>query len=89
MKFVIEIKELDSAPKEWTVRSNWPSTGLYKVKNESYSLYQVLETGVGYISYPEMFMTTPYVEAGESVSEGLLLKAIAAASHASVLKGAV
>lgn len=85
-KYVIEINELDSAPKEWTTRSNWPSNGFYRVKDESYSLYRVRENTVDYISYPETFLTTPYIEPGESVSESLLLKAIAAASRAEVLK---
>lgn len=85
MKYVIEINELDLAPKEWTIRSNWPSEGFYRVKNESFSLYHVRENSVDYISYPETFLTTPYIEQGELVSESLLLKAIAAAAQAKVL----
>lgn len=87
MKYVIEIHELDLAPVEWNKKESWPHNGLFTVKNESYSLYYVQEgsDSVGYISYPEFFKKTPYAEAGEAVSETLLLKAIAAAAHAKVL----
>lgn len=87
MKYVIEIHELDTVPTEWNKRESWPHIGLFTVKNESYSLYHVSNESdsVGYISYPELFKKTPYVEAGEAVSETLLLKAIAAAAHAKVL----
>ncbi len=87
MKYVIEIHELDVAPTEWIRKSSWPHAGLFTVKSEGYSLYHVTDESesVAYISYPDLFKKTPYVEAGESVSESLLLKAIAAASHAKVL----
>jgi len=87
MKYVIEIYELDSVPAEWDKKKSWPHTGLFTVKSESYSMYHVTDSSehVGYITNPEFFKKTPYVEAGESVSEMLLLKAIAAASHAKVL----
>ena len=88
MKYIIEIKELDRAPEDWNKRSSWPAVGLYTVKNESYSLYHVSDKSesVGYISFPDYFKQTPYEDKGESVSEALLLKAIAAASRAEVLK---
>jgi hypothetical protein len=87
MKYVIEIKEIDEAPKEWSIASNWPCAGLYTAKNESYSMYLVLEGvhNVSYISNPEFFKSVPLKETGEAVSESLLLKAIAAAAHAKVL----
>lgn len=87
MKYVIEIKEIDEVPKEWTLASNWPSTGLYTAKNEACSMYLVLKGmhNVSYISNPEFFKSVPLKETGEAVSESLLLKAIAAAAHAKVL----
>lgn len=87
MKYVIEIKELYEAPKEWSVSTNWPGSGLYTVKSESYSMYLVMDgmTSVAFISNPEFFKSVPFKEPGESVSESLLLKAIAAAAHAKVL----
>jgi hypothetical protein len=85
MKYVIEIKELEAPPKDWQHRTNWEGDGLYTVKSESFSLYYVYQHGVQYLSYPEQLMKNPLVESGESVSESLLLKAIAAAAHAKVL----
>jgi hypothetical protein len=86
MKYIIEVKELDSAPKEFTNKDLWPGPGLYKVKDENYSLYHVHATGVNYLSCPDDLLTTPYQDRGEAVSESLLLRAIAAASRAEVLK---
>lgn len=65
MKYVIEIHELDLAPVEWNKKESWPHTGLFTVKNESYSLYHVSNESdsVGYISYQEIFKKTPYVDA--------------------------
>ncbi len=87
MKYVIEIHELDVAPTDWNLKKSWPHVGLFTAKNESYSMYHVTNESehVAFISYPEFFKKTPYVEAGEAVSESLLLKAIAAAAHAKVL----
>lgn len=86
MKYVVEIKEIDKPPAEWRTRSSWPEDGLYMAKKMDFSLYYVYEHGVQYISYPRSFLNTPFKEQGESVSESLLLKAIAAASRAEVLK---
>lgn len=86
MKYVIEIKEIDKPPADWSTRSEWPEAGLYMAKSEDFALYYVYEHGVQYISYPRSFLNTPFNEQGESVSESLLLKAIAAASRAEVLK---
>lgn len=85
MKYIIEITQVDSCPENWQVKESWPSVGLYQVKGETYSLYQVYQHGVGYISNQDAFTSTPYEELGEAVSESLLLKAIAAAAHAKVL----
>jgi hypothetical protein len=85
MKYVVEIKEIDKQPAEWSTRTGWPEAGFYMVKGEDFSLYYVYEHGVQYISYPRSFLNTPFKEQGESVSESLLLKAIAAAAHAKVL----
>lgn len=87
MKYVIEIKEVDEAPKDWSVSSSWPGAGLYTAKNESYSMYLVMDgmNNVAFIGNPEFFKSVPLKESGEAVSESLLLKAIAAAAHAKVL----
>jgi len=87
MKYVIEIHELDTVPAEWNKRESWPHVGLFTAKTETYSMYHVTNESehVAFITYPEFFKRTPYVEAGEAVSESLLLKAIAAAAHAKVL----
>lgn len=85
MKYIIEITEVDSCPENWPERKAWPSNGLYQVKGESSAIYQVYSYGVGYISNAEMVTLKPYEELGESISESLLLKAIAAAAQAKVL----
>jgi hypothetical protein len=85
MKYIIEITQVDSCPENWQDKKSWPSSGLYQVKGEEFALYQVYQYGVGYISYPDVFTSTPYEELGKAVSESLLLKAIAAAAHAKVL----
>jgi len=85
MKYIIEITQVDVCPQEWQKKESWPSIGLYQVKDETYALYQVYQHGVQYISYPDVFTVTPYIERGEAVSESLLLKAIAAAAQAKVL----
>lgn len=85
MKYIIEITQVDVCPQEWQKKESWPSIGLYQVKDETYALYQVYQHGVQYISYPDAFTVTPYIERGEAVSESLLLKAIAAAAQAKVL----
>jgi hypothetical protein len=85
MKYIIEITQVDVCPQEWQKKESWPSIGLYQVKNETYALYQVYQHGVQYITYPDAFTATPYIERGEAVSELLLLKAIAAAAQAKVL----
>ena len=86
MKYVIEIIEVPTCPTDWTIKSNWPGPGIYKAKTEGHCLYQVYEHGVNYIAQPDELLRTPYKDQGEAVSESLLLKAIAAASRAEVLK---
>ena len=86
MKYVIEITEVVKQPESWTSKDSWPAEGFYVVKGDRHALYQVYEHGVNYISYPEEILRNPYQDPGESVSESLLLKAIAAASRAEVLK---
>lgn len=86
MKYVIEITEVATCPKEWTNKDNWPGPGIYQAKTESHCLYHVNAHGVNYISFPDEITRNPYQDKGDSVSESLLLKAIAAASRAEVLK---
>lgn len=85
-KYTIEIIEVLECPTEWVQKSGWPGPGIYKVKGDTTNMYHVHEHGVNYISFPDAFMAQPHVDAGESVSESLLLKAIAAASRAETLK---
>lgn len=85
MKYIIEITQVDVCPQDWQKKESWPEIGLYQVKDETYALYHVYQHGVQYISYPDAFTATTYIERGEEVSETLLLKAIAAAAHAKVL----
>lgn len=90
MKFVITITQVDAQPSDWTSFKSWPAPGIYRVKGDD-SLYHVYKHrygdagGVDYISYGDLFMKESYQDPGESVSESLLLKVIAAASQAKVL----
>lgn len=84
MKYVITIKEIDQRPVDWTTQSAWPGPGIYSVKGDD-SLYHVCSYTVNYVGDGSGFMAEPFTDPGESVSESLLLKAIAAASHAKVL----
>jgi hypothetical protein len=68
MKYIIEITQVDVCPQEWQKKESWPSIGLYQVKDETYALYQVYQHGVQYISYPDAFTVTPYMERGEAVN---------------------
>lgn len=86
MKFIIEITELEKIPENWTDKTAWPGMGTYKVKTEPKYIYHVYEYGVNYIAQADDILNYPYKDPGESVSEALLLKAIAAASRAEVLK---
>lgn len=84
MKYVLTITELEKLPGEWHLKDSWPSPGIYSVKGET-CIYHVYEYGVDYIGFPSAFKKEEFVDQGESVSESLLLKAIAAASQAKVL----
>lgn len=86
LKFIIEITEVEKQPENWTSKDAWAGPGFYKVKGDGMALYRVYEYGVDYISQPERILMNPYKDPGEAVSETLLLKAIAAASRAEVLK---
>lgn len=86
LQFIIEITEVEKCPENWTSKDAWPGHGTYKVKSESHVIYHVYEYGVNYISNPDDILSKPYKDPGESISETLLLKAIAAASRAEVLK---
>ena len=86
MKFIIEITEVDKCPENWTDKTAWPGMGFYKVKTEPNTIYHVYEYGVNYIAHANDILNNPYKDSGESISEALLLKAIAAASRAEVLK---
>ena len=86
MKYVINVIDVEKCPENWTSRDAWPGNGIYKVKSETHAIYHVYEYGVNYISPLNCILDNPYKEPGELISETLLLKAIAAASRAEVLK---
>ena len=85
-QYIIEITEVEKCPENWTHKTAWPGMGLYKVKTDRRTIYHVYEDGVNYILQADDMLKNPYKDPGESVSEALLLKAIAAASRAEVLK---
>jgi hypothetical protein len=87
MKYIIEIIEVETLPNDWTKMSSWPGPGIYKVKSES-CVYHIAADGysVDYIGMPALFTKTEFVDHGHPITEALLLKAIAAASRAEVLK---
>lgn len=85
-QFIIDIQEVDAQPADWTTSNAWPGNGFYIVKGQAHSLYQVHDSGVNFIYPAEAFTAQAFKNPGESVSESLLLKAIAAASRAEVLK---
>jgi hypothetical protein len=87
MKYIIEITELDKRPEDWTKVAEWPSQGIFACKDDT-SLYHVYSYGVNYISYQDDFVKRPITDAelAPSITEDLLLKAIAAAAHAKTLK---
>lgn len=87
MKYVIEIKELDVRPDEWTRSSEWPGEGIYSCRGDT-SLYSVHKWGVDYVAFQDNFIVRPITdkEFSPAVTELLFLKAIAAASRAEVLK---
>lgn len=87
MKYIIEIKEIDVRPEDWTTSSAWPGQGVYSCKGDT-SLYSVHKWGVDYISQHDNFIIRAVTdeELSPAVTELLLLKAIAAASRAEVLK---
>ena len=84
MKYIIEITEVEEQPKDWTNLSAWPSKGIFKVKNDT-SLYHVGNYSVNYWSYgAESLQELPPKDPSPTVSEELLLKALAA-THGKVL----
>lgn len=87
MKYIIEIEALEKRPEDWTTASEWPHNGIFSCKGDT-SLYHVYDYGVNYISYKDEFVKRSITdeELVPQVTELLLLKAIAAASRAEVLK---
>ena len=86
-KYVIEVETIDNRPDDWTNTIEWPHEGIFQVENDR-CLYEVGKYGVIYFGPAEMFLKKPMKEENISspISEALLLKAIAAASRAEVLK---
>lgn len=92
MKYVIDVRSIDTCPVGWTSASVWPGTGLYTVRDEPRYAYVVGRDSVILVYEGHLLTSTPYVEFAETVaaddcvSESLFLRAIAAASRAEVLK---
>lgn len=86
-KYVIEVTKLDSRPDEWTSKDKWPGEGLYICKGDT-SMYSVGEYSVDYIGTAKPFLARLVTDEqlNPSITETLLLKAIAAAGRAEVLK---
>lgn len=83
LKYIIDIKELQTRPHNLAPKDAW---GFYKLKDDESCIYLVHKYGVSRIyGYEEIFNST-YRETGEQISETLLLKLVAAASRAEVLK---
>lgn len=88
MKYVFEVTEVEAMPTQDPYNSkSWPKPGVYRVKSDPDKFIFVSDFSVDTV-WRVSQMGQPFNDPGESVSESLLLKAIAAASHASVLKGA-
>lgn len=83
MKMQFEVSEC-ALPEDWVTPKKWPKPGVYRVPSEEGRLYVIGDWGVDVIFHIQHF--TEVEDQGESVSEALLLKAIAAASRAEVLK---
>jgi hypothetical protein len=85
-KYIIEVDEVETCPEGWTKPSSWPVIGRnYAVKDEPNYIYVVCATSVAIIHDKSVLIHSPAPTEG-SVSESLLLRAIAAASRAEVLK---
>lgn len=87
MKLQIDVIEIDALPSDPYSHQSWPSPGVYRVKSgdEKQHLYFVEKWTVN-MAYGAMNQCRPVEDQGQAVSETLLLKAIAAASRAEVLK---
>lgn len=82
MKLQFTVKD-HTLPENWAHHGSWPSKGVYRVASEPERLYVVGSWNVDVIYDTGSFVLVE--DGGESVSEALLLKAIAAAAHAKVL----
>jgi hypothetical protein len=86
----IEIKPLDKRPDDWTNAKAWPGQGLYLPANDNGWMSLVTADGVTilYQGLPDGAVINDHPGTSDGINETLLLKAIAAASRAEVLKGA-
>jgi hypothetical protein len=84
----IEIKPIAKRPDDWTNVSAWPGTGLYKPASDNGWLCLVTSDNVTilYTGLPEGSLVNSNPGNDDGINERLLLKAIAAASRAEVLK---
>lgn len=84
----IEIKPINKRPDNWTNVKAWPGTGLYKPADDNGWLVLVTAGSVDilYQGLPEDAIVNSHSGAPDGINETLLLKAIAAASRAEVLK---
>lgn len=86
MKIEFDLKELDNVPKDWPNDKNWPGNGAYVCKDEPTTLYIVGNYSVSYVM--NAFEVCRKIESpsGDAIPEALVLRLIAAAARAEVLK---
>lgn len=84
----LEIKHIDKRPENWTSPAAWPAEGLYKIGDETGWIAMVAGEGVNllYQGLPTGTLVNSHPGTEDGINESLLLKAIAAASRAEVLK---
>lgn len=84
----MEIKPINKRPDDWTDVKAWPSTGLYKPADDNGWLCLVTDDSVTilYQGLPKETLVNSHSGNPDGINETLLLKAIAAASRAEVLK---
>jgi hypothetical protein len=88
MKYIIEVEEVETCPENWTGVAEWPAVNrIYTVSDEPRYLYIVTASTVSIVYDKTVLCHSPAPEFPQGqVSESLLLRAIAAASRAEVLK---
>jgi hypothetical protein len=85
----IQILSIDKRPDDWTTPTAWPEQGLYRVKTDGSDWITLVTSdsvNILYQGLPKGTVINELPGTGDGITESLLLKAIAAASRAEVLK---